>query len=61
MATTLRTGSLDLLCQIILFMKGNENSIEDHQSDVATVFDNEHEDSNSENAWNDDSESEIDI
>ena len=37
-----------------------KDSIEDHQSDVATVFENA-EDSNSENAWNDDSESETEI
>ena len=38
-----------------LFHKGEqeEDSIEDHQSDVATVFEND-EDSNSEKAWNDD-------
>ena len=40
--------------------KREEDSIEDHQSDVATVFEND-EDSNSENAWNDDSESETEI
>ena len=47
-----------------LFHKGERegDSIEDHQSDqpdVATVFLND--DSNSENAWSDDSESETEI
>ena len=40
-----------------------EDSIEDHQSyqpDVATVFEND-DDSNSENIWSDDSESETEI
>ena len=48
-----------------LFLEGEqeEDSIEDHQSDqpdVNTVFEND-DDSNSENAWSDDSESETDI
>ena len=45
-----------------LFREGEreEDSIEDHQSDVVTVFEN-YEDSNSENAWNDDSESKPEI
>ena len=40
-----------------------EDSIEDHQSyqpDVATVFEND-DDSNFENVWSDDSESETEI
>ena len=62
MATTLRTGSLDLLCQINFFHEGEreEDSIEDHQSEVVTVFENG-EYSNSENTWNDDSESKTEI
>ena len=65
MVTTPRTGSWDLPCQIIFFheREREEDSIEDHQSyqpDVDTVFEND-DDSNSENVWSDDSESETEI